>query len=86
MKKDEEKEKMESAANKRSIALKVSSNEDKLIHMSNISEDDDELSLVVRRFNGLLLRKNPRYGKRSERRDFNQSWKRKGKEEFGKSK
>ncbi|XVF31903.1 hypothetical protein REPUB_Repub17cG0034700 [Reevesia pubescens] len=71
MKEDEEEEKKENTAKKRSIALKVSSLEDGIICMFDISEDDDELALAARRFNRLLLRKNPRYEKRSERRDFN---------------
>ncbi|XVF37301.1 hypothetical protein REPUB_Repub19eG0134400 [Reevesia pubescens] len=81
MKEDEEEKKKESAAKRRSIALKVSSIEDELIHMSDISEDDDELALVAKRFNRLLLKRNPRLGRRSGRRDFNQSWKKKGKDE-----
>ncbi|XVF26618.1 hypothetical protein REPUB_Repub14bG0034000 [Reevesia pubescens] len=71
MKKDEKEEKKESAAKRKSIALKVNSIKDELIHMSDISEDDDELALAARRFNRLLLKGNPRYGKRSRRRDFN---------------
>ncbi|XVF19177.1 hypothetical protein REPUB_Repub11eG0087600 [Reevesia pubescens] len=50
---------------------KVSSIEDKLIHISDISEDDDELALAVRRFNRLLLKRNPSYERRLRRRDFN---------------
>ncbi|XVF26467.1 hypothetical protein REPUB_Repub14bG0018900 [Reevesia pubescens] len=80
MKEDEEEEKKENAAKKKSIALKVNSLEDKLIQLFDISEDDDELALAARRFNRLLLKRNPRYEKRSERRDFNPYWKRKGKE------
>ncbi|XVE92523.1 hypothetical protein REPUB_Repub01dG0104500 [Reevesia pubescens] len=49
---------------------KVSSIEDELIHMSDISEDDDELVLATRRFNRLLLKRNPRYGRRSSRKDL----------------
>ncbi|XVF14914.1 hypothetical protein REPUB_Repub09cG0102200 [Reevesia pubescens] len=82
MKEDEEEEKKENAAKKKSIALKVSSFEDNLIQLSDISEDDEELALAARRFNRLLLKRNPRYEKRSGRRDFNPSWKRKGKEEL----
>ncbi|XVF19293.1 hypothetical protein REPUB_Repub11eG0097800 [Reevesia pubescens] len=82
MKKDEQEEKKENATKKKSITLKVSSFEDKLIQLSNISEDDDKLALAARWFNRLLLKRNPRYEKRSKRRDFNPSWKKKGKEEF----
>ncbi|XVF01804.1 hypothetical protein REPUB_Repub04eG0121000 [Reevesia pubescens] len=53
----EEEKKKKSAAKKRSITLKVMSIEDELIHMSDISEDDDELALAVKRFNRLLLKK-----------------------------
>ncbi|XVE98737.1 hypothetical protein REPUB_Repub03eG0133800 [Reevesia pubescens] len=73
MKEDEEEEKKESAAKRKSIALKVRSIEDELIHMSDISEDDDELALAARRFNRLLLKRNPRFGRRFGRRNFNQS-------------
>ncbi|XVF17124.1 hypothetical protein REPUB_Repub10bG0092300 [Reevesia pubescens] len=86
MKEDEEEEKKESAAKRKSIALKVSSIENDLIHISDISEDDDELALAARRFNRLLLKRNPRYDMRFGRRDFNQSWKKKGKKDFGNSK
>ncbi|XVF26281.1 hypothetical protein REPUB_Repub14bG0002400 [Reevesia pubescens] len=54
--------------------------------MSDISENDDELALAARRFNRLLLKRNLRYGRRSGGRDFNQSWKRKGKKKFRNSK
>ncbi|XVF26838.1 hypothetical protein REPUB_Repub14bG0053700 [Reevesia pubescens] len=54
--------------------------------MSDISEDDDELALAAMTFNRLLLKKNPRYGMRFGRKDFNQSWKKNGKEDFGNSK
>ncbi|XVF13897.1 hypothetical protein REPUB_Repub09cG0009100 [Reevesia pubescens] len=86
MKEDEEEEKKENAAKKKSITLKVSSLKDKLIHISNISDNDNELALVVRKINLLLLKRNPRYEGMSYRKDFNQSWKRKGKVESDNSK
>ncbi|XVF37135.1 hypothetical protein REPUB_Repub19eG0119700 [Reevesia pubescens] len=43
MKKDEEEEKKKSVAKTKSIALRVSSLEDELINLSDISEIDDEL-------------------------------------------
>ncbi|XVF07613.1 hypothetical protein REPUB_Repub06bG0154200 [Reevesia pubescens] len=73
MKEDEEEEKKKNIAKRRSIALKVSSIQDEIIHMSNISKDDDELVLAARRFNRLLLKRNSRYGRKFDRRDFNQS-------------
>ncbi|XVF12202.1 hypothetical protein REPUB_Repub08aG0094500 [Reevesia pubescens] len=73
IKEDEEEEKKESAIKKKSIALKVSSFDNKLIQLSNISEDDDELAPAARRFNKFLLKRNPRYEKRFGRKDFNSS-------------
>ncbi|XVE95616.1 hypothetical protein REPUB_Repub02eG0113700 [Reevesia pubescens] len=73
MKEDEEKKEKKSEAKIRNITLKVSSIEYELIHMSEISDDDDELALTSRRFNRLLLKRNMRYRRRSSRSDFNQS-------------
>ncbi|XVF17123.1 hypothetical protein REPUB_Repub10bG0092200 [Reevesia pubescens] len=80
MKEDEEKKKKENTTKKKSIVLKVSLLKDELIHLFDISEDDDELALIAKQFNRLLLKRNLRYRKMTKRKDFNQSWKRKGKE------
>ncbi|XVF17395.1 hypothetical protein REPUB_Repub10bG0118200 [Reevesia pubescens] len=65
------KRKKKNTAKKNSIALRVNLLDDELIHLSNISENDDKLALVTKRFNRLLLRPNPRYRKRSGRKNFN---------------
>lgn len=82
LKEKEEKDKWEAKERTKSIALKASTLEEELDNLS--CDDDEELTMVARRFRKLMGQRDMRLAKKGYRRDQSSSWKIRNKNESNK--